>query len=87
MTIDGDILEIELDMDIQDVLELKNFVADRLEYIEEIKVIGELNSFSSSSLFQLLYSIKKSKPSLSIKAIDKDLSLQNYGTIHWIHHD
>lgn len=87
MTIDGDILEIELDMDIKDVLELKNFVADRLEYIEEIKVIGEMNSFNSSSLLQLLHSIKKSKPSLSIRAIDEDLSLGNYGIIHWIQHD
>ena len=50
MTIDGDTLEIELDMDIKDVLELKNFVADRLEYIESVEVIGEKNTFASASL-------------------------------------
>lgn len=87
MTIDGDVLEIELDMDIQDVLELKNFVADRLEYIKKIKLIGEMNSFTSSSLFQLLHSIKKSKPSIKIKAIKGDLVLKNYGVLHWIQHD
>jgi len=83
MTIDGDILEIELDMQIDDVIELKNFVATRLEYIEEVQVVGELESFSSASLLQLLYSMKKSKPSLSIPIIESDLSLKNYGVMHW----
>jgi len=83
MTIDGDILEIELDMEIDDVQELKNFVKTRLEYIEEVKVVGELDSFSSSSLLQLLHSMKKSKPSLSINIIDEDLTLKSYGVIHW----
>jgi len=87
MTIDGDVLEIELDMDIGDVFELKNFIADRLEYIEAINVVGEMNSFSSSSLLQLLYSIKKSKPSIEINIIDEDLKLTNYGVIHWIGDD
>ena len=87
MTIDGDVLKIELDMDIQDVLELKNFILDRLEYIEEIKVTGEMDSFATSSLFQLLHSIKKSKPSIEIKTISSDLTLINYGLLHWIQHD
>ena len=87
MTIDGDTLEIELDMDIKDVLELKQFVADRLEYIEAVSVTGEMNRFSSSSLLQLLHSIKKSKPSISIGVIDSDLKLDDYGVIHWTKHD
>jgi len=87
MTIDGDILEIELDMDIEGVLELKQFVSNRLEYIEAIALTGEMNDFSSSSLLQLLHSIKKSKPSINIVAIDYDLKLDNYGVIHWIKHD
>lgn len=87
MTIDGDTLEIELDMDIKDVVELKNFVLPRIEYIEEIKVIGEMDSFSSSSLLQLLHSIKKSKPSMTIPVIDTALTLKEYGVIHWIKND
>lgn len=87
MTIDGDILEIELDMDIHDVLELKKFVSDRLEYIEAVSITGEMNEFSSSSLLQLLHSIKKSKPSIVIDAIDSPLKLKNYGVINWIKHD
>lgn len=87
MTIDGDTLTIELDMDIKDVTELKNFVIDRLEYIEAVKVAGEMDDFSSSSLLQLLHSIKKSKPSIVIDAIDADLNLKQYGLMHWIRHD
>lgn len=87
MTIDGDILEIELDLDIQGVLDLKNFIIERLEYIEEIKIVGEMKRFSSSSLFQLLHSIKKSKPTISISAIEGNLSLSDYGIMHWIEHD
>ncbi len=87
MTIDGDTLEIELDMDIKDVLELKEFVAERLEYIEAVAITGEMKRFSSSSLLQLLHSIKKSKPSISIDVIDSDLKLEDYGVIHWMKHD
>ncbi len=84
MTIDGDTIEIELDMDIEDVTELKNFVKDRLEYIETIKVVGDRKMFTSSSLFQLLFSIKKTRPEIAIEAIDGDLKLEQYGVMHWV---
>lgn len=88
MTIDGDVLEIELDMDLGDVVELKNFIQSRLEYIESIEVVGERESFTSSSLFALLFSIKKSKPDIHIPAIDEgNLILEHYGKLHWISHD
>ncbi|MFT5661538.1 MAG: hypothetical protein ACI9TV_002185 [Sulfurimonas sp.] len=87
MTIDGDILEIDLDMDIEEVLELKNFVEDRLEYIEAVTITGKEDTFASSSLLQLLHSIKLSKPSIKIDAIGADLKLEKYGTLHWIQND
>lgn len=88
MTIDGDVLEIELDMELDDVLELKAFVTPRLEYIESIEVIGARDRFASSSLFALLYSIKQSKPGMKIPILDGGkLELSDYGTLHWIRHD
>ena len=87
MTIDGDSLEIELDMDINEVIELKNFVESRLEYIQSVVIIGEMKLFSSSSLLQLLYSMKRTKPSIEIKAVEADLALEQYGLIHWITDD
>lgn len=88
MTIDGDVLEIELDMDLGEVIELKKFVEPRLEYIESIEVVGERDLFASSSLFAILFSIKKSKPEIRIPIIDDGvLSLSDYGSMHWIYHD
>lgn len=88
MIIDGDVLEIELDMDLNEVMELKKFVEPRLEYIESIEVIGGRSVFVSSSLFSMLFSIKKSKPEISIPIIDDGvLNLSDYGSVHWIHHD
>lgn len=84
MTIDGDVLEIELDMELDDVVELKEFVSTRLKYIEEIVFIGNSLEFSSSSLFQLMFSIKKTKPSIKIPILDDDLfKLDNFGKIYW----
>ena len=88
MTIDGDVLEIELDMDLGEVMELKKFVEPRLEYIESIEVIGEKDVFASSSLFALLLSIKKSKPDIVIPIMDNGkLELAEYGVLHWIRND
>ncbi len=84
MTIDGDVLEIELDMDLDDVVELKEFVSSRLKYIEEIVIIGEFKEFSSSALFQLLASIQKTKPSIKIPLLDEGLlKLENFGSLYW----
>ena len=70
-----------------DVLTLKDFISERLEYIEEITIVGEMKTFNSSSLFQLLFSIKKSKPSIKIDGFDEYLKLGDYGTLHWINND
>ena len=88
MTIDGDVLEIELDMDLAEVIELKKFVETRLEYIESIEVIGARDRFASSALFAMLFSIKKSKPEIRIPIIDDGVfNLADYGSVHWIHND
>ncbi|WP_373000303.1 hypothetical protein [Sulfurimonas sp.] len=87
MTIDGDVLEIELSIDIKDVIELKNFILPRLEYIEEIKVNNDTGVFTSSSLFGLLHSVKKTKPGIVIDVIDNDLNIDHYGLIHWVKHE
>jgi hypothetical protein len=88
MTIDGDVLEIELDMDLNDVVALKQFIDPRLEYIESIEIIGSKDRFSSSSLFALLFSIKKTNPSIKIPFLDNgDFTLKHYGKMHWIKND
>jgi hypothetical protein len=85
MTIDGDVLEIELDMELDDVCELKEFVSTRLKYIEEISFVGGVEEFATSSLFSLLFAIKKAKPEIKIPFIDGgEFRLKNFGTLKWI---
>jgi hypothetical protein len=84
MTIDGDVLEIDFDIDIDEVKELKEFVSTRLEYIEEIKVENATNPFLTSSILQLLFSMKKTKPSLNIEILSEPLILDTYGKLHWV---
>lgn len=85
MTIDGDVLEIDIDMELDDVVALKEFVKDRLKYIEEISVLGEGDNFKTSSLFQLLFSIKKVNPSIKIPLIDEpEFAMKIFGNHYWI---
>lgn len=85
MTIDGDVLEIELDMELDDVCELKEFISTRLKYIEEISFTGGVEEFSTSALFSLLFAIKKTKPSIKIPLIDEGITVfKNYGKVKWI---
>lgn len=85
MTINGDVLEIELDDDLPAVVDLKEFVQERLAYIDEIVIVGEKDVFATSALFQLLVSIKQSKPEIKIPIIDDGiLNLAGYGKLYWI---
>lgn len=89
MYIDGDVLELDIDMDLDEVKALKDFVKDRLSYIEEITFINSKEaSPKSSSLFQLLYSIKKTKPQIKINIFDSSgYALKEYGTMYWIENE
>jgi hypothetical protein len=89
MYIDGDVLELDIDMDLEEVKSLKDFVKDRLEYIEEITFVNVMQSTpKSSSLLQLLYVIKKEKPSIKIELLDNPFfDLSDYGKMYWIEHE
>ena len=83
MTIDGNVLDIDLDMSLEDVIALYDFIKNRLNYIESIEITGSHDQFVSSSLFSLLFCIKKSKPSLKIPLIDAPADMSEYGTLYW----
>jgi len=79
------ILEINLDINIDEVTKIKNSLSNNLDFLEEIKIVGGINDLNSSSLLQLLFSIKKSKPSISIPLIDEPSILHTqYGKIVWL---
>ncbi len=89
MCIDGDVLELDIEMDLEDVKVLKEFVKDRLEYIEEISLLRSKDGVpATSALFSLLFCMKKVKPSLRIKFIDEMmLDLDSFGMMYWRAHE
>ncbi len=89
MCIDGDILELDIEMDLEEVKALKEFVKDRLGYIEEINLLRSKEGVpASSALFSLLFCMKKVKPSLKIPFIDEmKLDLESFGMMYWSGHE
>jgi len=84
MIVDGERLIISLDMDLEEVGELKKFIEPRLEYIDEIVSEEKEVVFMTSSLIQLLVSIKQNKPSMKIPMIDEQpYAVEPYGKIYW----
>ena len=83
--IDGDILNIDIMLELDDVCTLKEFILSRLEYIEEIGIEINNGEFATSSLFQLLFALKKIKPTVKIPLIDNGFyEFANFGRIEWI---
>lgn len=84
MIVDGERLIISTDMDLGEVSELKKFIEPRLEYIDEIVSEEQDVVFMTSSLIQLLVSIKLNKPSMKIPMIeDQPYDVEPYGKIYW----
>jgi|GEM_PF-580427 len=84
--VDGDQLNISLEMELDDVVKFHEFIKDKLDYIEAIHVEEkEFTIFRTSALFQLLVSIKNTKPSLSIPFIDNaEVEFKDYGLVKWV---
>lgn len=89
MCIDGDVLELDIEMDLEEVKTLKDFVKDRLNYIEEISLLRTKDGVpATSALFSLLFCMKRVKPSLKITFIDEaQLDLEKFGMMYWRAHE
>lgn len=87
MQIDGDRLNISIDLRVDDIEELRKFVEPRLEYIDEVGFEEEgLDDFPvSSSLIAFLISLKKTKPLIKIPFIDSgEYIFSKFGKAHWM---
>ncbi len=86
MYIDGDVLELDIEMDLEEVKSLKIFVQERLNYIEEIVVLRSKDGVpTTSALFAFLLWVKHRKPSLKIDVLDAMmLDLEVFGMMYWI---
>lgn len=87
MYIDGDVLELDMEMDLEEIKALKTFVTQRMAYIEEI-VVHEESLPISSALFSLLWCMKREKPSLKIAILQQQpYPLKGYGELYWGCHE
>lgn len=81
--VDGDVLNPTMDLALDDVGTLEGFIKPRLEYIEEIGFEGD-EALATSSLIQLLVSIKKAKPEIKIPLLEASgYDAKQFGTMHW----
>ena len=89
MQIDGDRLNISLDMTQADIDELKKFVLPRLEYIEEVGFEGGDDEMPlSSALIAFLVSLKKTRSDIKIPFIDGGgFDFKKLGKAEWICHE
>ena len=89
MQIDGDRLNISLDMTQADIDELKKFVLPRLEYIEEVGFEGGDDEMPlSSALIAFLVSLKKTKSNIKIPFIDGGgFDFKKLGKAEWLCHE
>lgn len=89
MYIDGDVLELDIEMDLEEVKTLKTFIQDRLDYVEEIVLLRSKDGVpTTSALFSLLFWVKSKKPSLKIDFIETmSLNLESYGMMNWMAHE
>jgi hypothetical protein len=88
MQFDGDRLNIPLDLKHGEINEIKEFIVERLDYIEEIGFEeGKAALPFSSALLAFLISLRKTKPSLKIEILDNGFfDFGKYGKINWICH-
>jgi hypothetical protein len=88
MQFDGDRLNIPLDLNHSEINEIKEFILQRLDYIEEIGFEeAKLTLPSSSSFLSFLISLKRTKPTLKIELLDNSsCDFGKYGKAHWICH-
>jgi hypothetical protein len=84
MIVDGERLIIGMEMDLDEVGRLKEFIEPRLEYIDEIVAEDADAVFMTSSLVQLLISVKLNKPSMKIPMIyNQPYRVEPYGKLYW----
>lgn len=81
--IEGTTVNVSLDMDLDEIRELKEFLSGRLEYIDDVGVDTEQGEFATSALIQLLASLKKSRPEIQIPFLEQSCQLDKFGKLHW----
>jgi hypothetical protein len=87
MQLSGGILTIGLELTIEEIRELEQFLRAHLEEIKKIEV-EEGGALHSSALIALLVSLKHTRPEVEIPFLEQRGAISPlYGTLHWVCHD
>lgn len=89
MLFDGERLDIAYDLKFEELIELKEFIISRLDYIEAIGCEdGETAIPTNSALMAFLISVKKTKPSIKIDLLENaSFNMGQLGKAYWICHE
>lgn len=83
MNIQNGILCLDASIDNAEIESITQFIKENIMQINEV-IIDEKSIVTSSCLFALLSSIKKTKEDISIPFLDKDNDIESFGNVTFL---
>lgn len=83
MNIQNGILCLDAGIDNTEIESITQFIKENIMQINEV-IIDEKSIVTSSCLFTLLNSIKKTKEDISIPFLDKDNDIESFGNVTFL---
>ena len=83
MNIQNGILCLDASIDNTEIESITQFIKENIMQINEV-IIDEKSIVTSSCLFALLSSIKKTKEDISIPFLDKDNDIESFGNVTFL---
>lgn len=83
MNIQNGILCLDASIDNAEIESITQFIKENIMQINEV-IIDEKSIVTSSCLFTLLNSIKKTKEDISIPFLDKDNDIESFGNVTFL---
>lgn len=83
MNIQNGVLKIDASFDNAEIETILELIKEDITQIKEV-IIDENSVVTSSCLFALLYSIKKTKDDISIPFLDKDNDIESFGNVTFL---
>ena len=83
MNIQNGVLKIDASFDNAEIETILELIKEDITQIKEV-IIDENSVVTSSCLFALLYSIKKTQDDISIPFLDKDNDIESFGNVTFL---
>ena len=83
MNIENGILHLNTNVDNVEIESIIQFIKENIEQINQV-IVDEKSTITSSCLFSLLFSIRKTKEDISIPFLDKDNDIESFGNVTFL---